>query len=124
MNKTLLVTDDAIIIREMIKDLAVAADWTIVGEAQNGAEALQKYTEHRPDVMTLDMVMPEFDGIYALEQIRKLDPQAKIIVVSALNQKKNLQQALSLGAADFLVKPFNAAVLTDTLEKVHAMSIV
>lgn len=122
MSKTLLVTDDAVIIREMIKDLATDAGWTIVGEACNGNDAVEKYTELQPDVMTLDMVMPEYDGIYALTNIREAFPQARIIVVSALNQKQNLQQALALGAADFLVKPFQGETLVETLDRVAGMA--
>lgn len=114
----LLVTDDAVIIREMIKDTAMAAGWTIVGEARNGQEAIERYRELRPDAMTLDMVMPDFDGLHALRGIRELDPTAKIVVVSALDQKETLKTAFKLGASDFMIKPFNRKLLVETLEKV------
>ena len=95
MAKTLSVTDDAIIIREMIKDAAVAAGWEIVAEACNGQEAIDVYLEHKPDVCTLDLVMPKYDGLHALRGIMRADPHAKVIVVSALDQKNVLHEAFS-----------------------------
>jgi two-component system, chemotaxis family, chemotaxis protein CheY len=117
MPKTLLVTDDAAIVREKIKEAARAAGWEIVGEAKNGKEAVDKYAELRPMAMTIDLVMPEYDGIYALREIMTLDPNAKIVVVSALGQKNILKDAFRLGAADFIVKPFDKRTLTNTLEQ-------
>ncbi len=117
MAKTLLVADDAAIVREKIKDAARQVGWEIVGEARNGKEALERYTELRPTAMTLDLVMPEYDGIYALREILTLDPNAKVIVVSALGQKNILKDAFKLGAADFVVKPFDKHALTNTLEQ-------
>jgi two-component system chemotaxis response regulator CheY len=107
MSHTLLVTDDSMIVREMIKDLATEAGWTVVGEAINGQDAIEKYRQLRPDAMTLDLVMPEYDGLHALRGVRQFDPQAKVLVVSAIDQTDVLQEALKLGAADFIVKPFN-----------------
>ena len=117
MSRTLLVTDDAMIIREMIKDAAIAAGWEIVGEAQNGQQAIELYEQLRPDAVTLDMVMPQYDGLYALNGIKTLDPDALVLVVSALDQKQTLKEAFRLGAADFIVKPFDAKNLVATLEK-------
>ena len=97
MAKTLLVTDDAAIVREKIKEAARGAGWEIVGEARNGKEAVERYAELRPLAMTIDLVMPEYDGIYALREIIALDPNAKIIVVSALGQKNILQRRLQAG---------------------------
>ncbi len=116
MTRTLLVTDDALIIREMIKDLAAQAGWTIVGEASNGQEAIQRYAELRPDAVTLDLVMPEHDGLHALHGIMQINPNAKVVVISALEQKSILKDAFKAGAADFLVKPFNRQALLGTLE--------
>ena len=87
MAETLLVTDDAAIVREKIKEAARGAGWEIVGEARNGKEAVERYAELRPLAMTIDLVMPEYDGIYALREIITLDPNAKIIVVSALGKR-------------------------------------
>lgn len=107
MSHTLLVTDDSMIVREMIKDLATEAGWTVVGEAANGQEAIDRFRELRPDAMTLDLVMPEFDGLHALRGVRQCDPNAKVLVVSAIDQTDVLQEAVKLGAADFIVKPFD-----------------
>ncbi len=118
MSKTLLVTDDAVIIREMIKDTATQAGWEIVGEASNGQEAIDRYKELRPDAVTLDMVMPEFDGLHALSGIHEFDPNAKVLVVSALEQTSVLKDAFKRGASDFLVKPFDRGQLVKTLETI------
>ncbi|MBN2473891.1 MAG: response regulator [Pirellulales bacterium] len=120
MAKTLLIVDDALIIRELIKDAATDAGWTIVGEAGNGQEAIDRYRELHPLAATLDLVMPEYDGLHALRGILAYDTQAKIVVVSALDQKAVLKDAFKLGAADFLVKPFDQRVLVDTLEQLVA----
>jgi len=117
MAKTLVVTDDAAIIRQKVKEVARSAGWEIIGEAKNGKEAVERYMELRPTVMTIDLVMPEYDGIYALREIMALDPDAKIIVVSAIGQKSVLQDAFKLGAVDFIVKPFDKAALAKTLEQ-------
>lgn len=120
--RTLLVTDDAIIIREIIKDLAESAGWEVVGEATNGREAAERYAELRPDACTLDLVMPEYGGLHALREIIKLDPNARVAVVSALDQKKVLMDAFHAGAADFVVKPFDRQVLIETLEQMVPVS--
>ena len=115
MSKTLLVIDDALIIREMIKDAATEAGWEIAGEAVNGQDAIDKYQELKPDAVTLDMVMPDYDGLHALRGIIQADPQARVCVVSALDQTKILKEAFKIGAADFIVKPFDKNNLVDTL---------
>lgn len=116
MTKTLLVTDDAMIIREMIKDAAQEAGWRIVGEAANGQEAIDRYLELRPAAVTLDLVMPQFDGLHALRGIIGADPAARVLVVSALDQSTVLKEALRLGAADFVVKPFDKGRLLAALD--------
>lgn len=107
MKPTLLVTDDSMIVREMIKDLALEMGWEVVGEATNGQEAIDRFRELRPDVTTLDLVMPEYDGLHALAGIRALDDQAKVLIVSAIDQTAVLKEAVRRGAADFIVKPFD-----------------
>ncbi len=119
MSKTLLVTDDAMIIREMIKDAAQAAGWTILGEATNGQEAIERYAELKPDVMTLDLVMPEYDGLHALRGVLEHDPGAKVLIVSALDQEQVLKEALQLGASDFIVKPFDSPRLVAAIDALH-----
>jgi len=117
MSRTLLVVDDALIIREMIKDAAAGAGWEIAGEACNGHQAVEQYQQLRPDAVTLDLVMPEFDGLYALRKIMAADAGARVVVVSALDQKDVLKEAFKLGAADFSVKPFDKHALINTLEQ-------
>ena len=115
MRRTLLVTDDAMIIREIIKDMATAAGWDVVGEATNGQEAIERYRELRPDAVTLDLVMPEHDGLHALHGIMEIDPKAKVLVVSALEQRGVLKDAFKAGAADFVSKPFDNGNLKESL---------
>jgi two-component system chemotaxis response regulator CheY len=117
MARTLLVTDDALIIRTIIKDMAVSAGWEVVGEAANGQEAIDRYRELRPDAVTLDLVMPEHDGLHALHGIMEFDPEAKVLVVSALEQRGVLKDAFKAGAADFVSKPFDKQSLQATLEQ-------
>ncbi len=119
MPGTLLITDDAMIIREMIKDAVTPAGWSVVGEAANGKQAVERYLDLRPDVVTLDLVMPEFDGLYALRGIRAADPEARILVLSALDQTPVLKEAFALGASDFICKPFDREELLQTLEMLY-----
>jgi len=107
----LLVVDDALIMRTMIKDVARSAGWEIAGEATTGAEAVRRYRELRPDLVTLDIVMPEMDGVEALRTIRAEDPEARIVMVSAVDQRAKLAECIGLGAHDFVVKPFDRQVL-------------
>ena len=118
MDKTLLVVDDALIIRKQIVDAATQAGWTIVGEADNGLTAYELFKQHRPTAMTLDLIMPQHNGISALERIMPEFPDARIVLVSALNQKEVLKKAFALGAADFVIKPFRPEALIETLETV------
>lgn len=116
MSRRLLIVDDALIIREIIKDAVTSAGWEIAGEAMNGQQAVEQYERLRPDAVTLDLVMPEYDGLHALEGILHIDPRAKVVVVSALDQKNILKQAFKIGATDFVVKPFVNDALVQTLE--------
>lgn len=117
MARTLLVTDDALIIREIIKSTAHEHGWTVVGEAANGQQAVERYAELKPDAVTLDLVMPEYDGLHALRGIRNADANAKVLVVSAVEQKSVLKEAFRAGATDFVLKPFDRKVLVETLER-------
>jgi two-component system chemotaxis response regulator CheY len=110
----LLITDDSMIIREMIKDAARKAGWDIAGEAGNGQEAIDLYKRLRPDVVTLDLVMPDFGGLHGLEGIRRLNPSAYVIMISAVDQADVVRDALKMGAADFIVKPFTKDRLVQT----------
>jgi len=102
----LLIVDDALIMRMKIRELAEAAGWTVVAEAGDGAVAVAKYKDLKPDLVTLDMVMPRMDGLAALQSIRAMDPDARVVMVSAVNQKEKLKACIAEGAIDFIVKPF------------------
>lgn len=117
MAAKLLVVDDAMIIRQMIKDTAQANGWEIAGEADNGQAAIEQYEKLRPDAVTLDLVMPEFNGIHALKGIKEIAPDARVIIVSALNQSEILKEALEIGASDFVVKPFKPDQILSALTK-------
>ncbi len=105
--KRLLVVDDALIMRAIIKDTARNAGWEIAGEASNGAEAVARYREFKPDLVTLDIVMPEMDGVEALRTIRQEHPDAQVVMISAIDQRAKLSECIQLGALDFVVKPFD-----------------
>ena len=115
--KRLLVVDDALIMRAMIKDIARQAGWQIAGEATNGRECLERYRELSPDLVTLDIVMPEMDGVEALRQLRQEDPPATVVMVTAIDQKEKLSECIRLGARDFLVKPFDRDHLRSLLQR-------
>src|SRR5208282_6829095 len=117
MPRRLLVADDAMIIRQIIRDIAVNAGWEVVGEASNGQEAIDRYRELHPDAVTLDLVMPEHDGLHALHGIMAFDSAAKVLVVSALEQRGVLKAAIKAGASDFVAKPFDKRSLQATLEQ-------
>jgi two-component system chemotaxis response regulator CheY len=123
MSPTLLVTDDSMIIREIIKDIATQDGWNVIAEASNGLEAINLYRDRKPDAVTLDLVMPEYDGLSALRGIREIDGNAKVLIVSAIDQQEILIEAVRLGATDFIVKPFEKgrmrgalALLAENLE--------
>lgn len=116
MAKTLLVVDDAPIMRAMIRDAVAEADWEVVGEACDGQQAVELYRRLKPDAVTLDLVMPHYDGLHGLREIMAHDAGAKVVVVSAVEQKGVLKDAFRLGAADFIVKPFEKQILVETLE--------
>ena len=117
MTRRILVCDDSILMRKMVCECLADDGWETVGEACDGNEAIEKYKELRPDVVTMDIVMPGADGIYALEKIMEFDPDAKIVVVSALNQTKYISEAIRKGAQDFIVKPFMPDQLQQTMAR-------
>jgi two-component system chemotaxis response regulator CheY len=112
-----LVVDDAAFMRKMVTDALSGGGHEIVGEAANGAEAVQRFQELRPDVMTLDITMPEKDGLAALKEIIAVDPGAKVIMCSALGQESKVLESIKLGAKDFVVKPFQADRVLSAIEK-------
>ena len=102
----ILVVDDAVFMRKMVKDALSAAGHEIVGEAANGLEAVARFQELKPDLVTLDITMPEKDGLAALADIMAADPSARVVMCSALGQESKVLEAIKLGAKDFVVKPF------------------
>jgi two-component system chemotaxis response regulator CheY len=115
--KRLLVVDDALFMRKLICGVAAEAGWEVVGEAGNGLEALALYDRLRPDLVTMDLVMPEMGGLAALRQIRAQDPGARVVVVTALDQKQALMDSIREGAIDFIVKPFERQRVLNLLAK-------
>lgn len=113
-----LVVDDAAFMRMMLKDILTKAGHEVVGEAANGVEAVEKYKELKPDVVTMDITMPEMNGIDAIKEIKKLDPNATVIVCSAMGQQAMVIEAIQAGAKDFIVKPFQAARVIEAVQKV------
>ena len=116
----LLVVDDAMIMRKLIRDVAVEAGWEIAGEASNGADAVALYEKLRPDLVTMDLVMPIMGGNEALRRIRAVDSEARVVVITALDQKQTLTESIRDGALDFIVKPFDRERILGFLKKVRA----
>lgn len=117
MGKKVLIVDDAAFMRMMIKDILVKNGFEVVGEAADGAQAVDKYAELKPDLVTMDITMPEMDGIQALKAIKESDPSATIIMCSAMGQQAMVIDAISAGAKDFIVKPFQADRVIEAIEK-------
>jgi two-component system chemotaxis response regulator CheY len=115
--KRVLVVDDALFMRKMICDVATDAGWEVVGEAGDGATAVSLYQQLHPDLVTMDLVMPVMGGLEALRQIRAIDPRAKVVVVTALDQKQTLMDSIRDGAIDFIVKPFERERIRNLLVK-------
>lgn len=113
-----LITDDAAFMRMMLKDILTKGGYDVIGEAINGADAIEKYKELKPDLVTLDITMPEMDGISACEGIMKYDPNAKCVMCSAMGQQAMVLSAIKAGAKDFIVKPFKAERVIEAIGKV------
>jgi len=107
MSFKVLVVDDAGFMRSMIRDIFGRGPFTVIGEAENGLQAVRLYQELRPDLTTMDIVMPEMDGITALREIIREDPAAKVVMCSALGQETLIAEAIEAGASEFIVKPFH-----------------
>lgn len=114
----ILIVDDAAFMRMMIKDILVSNGYEIAGEANNGLKAVEIYQREKPDLVTMDITMPDMDGITAVREIRKIDPSAKIIMCSALGQQSMVMDAIQAGARDFIVKPFQPDRVLEALKKV------
>ncbi len=115
--KKVLVVDDAAFMRLTIKNMLSKNGFEVVGEAENGVQAIQKCAELKPDIMTLDITMPEMSGIDALKEIVKVSPSTNVVMVSALGQEGMVKEAVMLGAKGFVVKPFKEEVIVGALSK-------
>ena len=118
MGKKVLIVDDAAFMRMMLKDILTKNGYEVVGEAENGNKALEKYKELKPDLVLMDITMPEVDGISALKNIRKEDGNAKVVMCSAMGQQNMVIEAIQSGARDFIVKPFQADRVLEAVKKV------
>ncbi len=120
MSKNVLIVDDATVVRLLLRSVLERNGFNVVGEAANGNEAFAKYKELSPDLVTMDITMPEASGIDGLKMILGFDPQAKIIMITAIDQRKYLLEAIKSGAVDYIVKPFEDDRVISALEKALA----
>lgn len=114
----ILIVDDAIFMRRIISDVLKKNGFNVVGEASNGLEAIQKYEELKPNLVIMDITMPEKNGIEAVKEIIAMDPDAKVIMCSAMGQDSMVKESIVAGARDFIVKPFQS---DDILKKVKKL---
>jgi two-component system chemotaxis response regulator CheY len=117
MSRTVLIVDDAIFMRTMIADILKGAGFEVVGEASSGTEAVEKYKELKPDLVTMDIVMPDMGGIDAVREIIKIDPKARILMCSAMGQQGLVVEAIQAGARDFVVKPFQPSRVLEAVQR-------
>ena len=118
----ILIVDDAAFMRMMIKDILTKNGYEIAAEAENGQKAVEKYQETNPDLVLMDITMPEMDGIEALKKIKMIEPKAKIIMCSAMGQQNMVIEAIQNGAIDFIVKPFQQNRVLESLEKLKELT--
>lgn len=118
MSKKVLIVDDAAFMRMMIRDILTKNGYEVTGEAENGAKAIEKYRELIPDLVIMDITMPEVDGIQAVREIKKIDSDSKIIMCSAMGQQSMVIDSIQAGARDFIVKPFQPDRVIEAVRKV------
>lgn len=118
MAKRVLIVDDAIFMRMKLKDILEKNGYEVVAEAHNGLEAVEKYKSEKPDLVTMDITMPEMDGVAALKDIKNFDAQAKVVMCSAMGQQSMVMDAIQAGAIDFIVKPFDSDRVIQALNRV------
>lgn len=118
MANTILIVDDAAFMRMMIKDVLTKNGYDVIGEAENGQKAIEKYKDLKPELVIMDITMPEVDGIQAVKEIKNFDSAAKVIMCSAMGQQAMVIEAIQAGAKDFIVKPFQADRVIEAVKKV------
>ncbi|KRL05487.1 chemotaxis protein CheY [Liquorilactobacillus oeni DSM 19972] len=117
LGKKVLIVDDAVFMRMKLKDILEKNGYEVADEAQNGREAVDKYQTTKPDLVTMDITMPDVDGIEALKGIRAFDGSAKVVMCSAMGQQEMVMEAIKAGAVDFIVKPFDTERVIKALDK-------
>jgi len=115
--KRVLITDDALFMRVTLKNILTKNGYEVVGEACNGRESVEMYKSLMPDVVTMDITMPEMDGISAVREIKKVDANAKVIMCTAMGQKNMVMEAVQAGAKDFIIKPFQPEKVLESVQK-------
>lgn len=118
--KSILIVDDALFMRSLIRKALSPLGYSIVAEAENGRQAVELCSEHHPDLVTLDIVMPEMDGLEALAVIRRNHPSTRVIMVTAVEQRESMHKAMALGIADFIVKPFDEGRIISAVDHAFA----
>lgn len=118
MSQTVLICDDAAFMRNMVGDILQRAGFEIAGEAATGLQAVERYKQLRPDFVTMDIVMPDLGGIAAVREICKYDPDARIVMCSAMGQQALVAEAMQAGAKDFVVKPFQPSRMLEAVQRV------
>lgn len=117
MTKNVMIVDDAAFMRMKLKDILEKNGYKVVAEAQNGVEAVEKYKAEKPNLVTMDITMPEMDGVEALKEIKAFDPAARVVMCSAMGQQGMVMDAIRSGAVDFIVKPFDSDRVIKALDK-------
>lgn len=115
---SVLIVDDSMVMRKNLKNILVQGGYTVIDEAVNGEVAISKYQEHKPDFVTMDINMPEMDGIEAVKQIIAVDPKARIVMISSVNEKQMVMEALKYGAKYYVLKPVTYEKVQDAIRKI------
>ena len=118
MGNRILIVDDALFMRNMLRNIFIESGFEVVGEGENGNDGVSKFQQLSPDLVTMDIVMPEKNGIEALKEIMQMNDKAKVVICSALGQESLILEALEAGARDFIVKPFKPAKVVEVAQKV------
>jgi two-component system chemotaxis response regulator CheY len=117
MSRKVLIVDDVAFVRKTLSDLLTQAGYQVVGEAADGTEAVNQYALLKPDVVTMDVVMPQMSGIEATRKIIKMDKDARVVIISAMGQENLVMEAINVGAKDYVLKPFSSQDVLKTIER-------
>ncbi len=120
MVKRVLIVDDALFMRNLLREIFTDAGWQVVAEAENGLRAIEEYNRHKPDLVTMDIVMPELSGLDAMRRLLSEHADAKVVMCSALGQERMVMDAIKAGAKDFIVKPFQERQVLEVVERVFS----